>query len=136
MSAPADNLATVIAAGRQSRTALAAELAAAFRRNPAQFDPQSLERLGAVGLRQFLGEVGANGGLVASAHGFRGAPKAAGLRAAAPASGWRYFRRAEWPVWIAGVGAGVRAGGFVIGAGLLMLFATERIAPLVREFLR
>lgn len=135
MSAP-DDLAAVIAAGRQSRAALATELAVAFRHDPRTFDPHSLERLGAAGLRQFLGEVGARSETMAPAPTSRVAPGRIDAKAAAQASGWRHLRRTEWPVWIAGVSAGLRAGIVVIGAGLFILFSAERIAPLAGEFLR
>lgn len=135
MSAP-DDLAAVIAAGRQSRAALAADLAAAFRHDPGTFDPRSLERLGAAGLNQFLGEVGAHGRAPVPAVISRTAPGRDNAKATATVSSWRHLRRAERPIWISGVGAGLRAGGFVIGAGLFILFSAEVIAPLVREFLR
>lgn len=135
MSAP-DDLSAVIVAGRQSRAALACELAAAFRHDPKTFDPRRLERLGAAGLRQFLGEVGARGRMMASAPTSTVAPGRAGASVAAQVSGWRHLRRSEWPVWIAGVSAGLRAGIVVTGAGLFILFSAEVIAPLVREFLR
>lgn len=135
MSAP-DDLAAVIAAGGQSRTALAAELAAAFRHDPKTFDPRSLERLGAAGLRQFLGEVGAGSGLTTSIANRNAEARRAGSRGAVPGSGWQHLRCAEWPVWIAGVGTGLRAGAVVSGAGLFILFSAEKITPLVRGFLR
>jgi hypothetical protein len=135
MSAP-DDLSAVIAAGRQSRTAFATELAAAFRHDPKTFDPRRLERLGAAGLRQFLGEVGARSRTMAPAPISRVAPGRVGTSVAAQVSGWRHLRRSEWPMWIAGVSAGLRAGIMVIGAGLFILLSAERIAPLVREFLR
>lgn len=134
MSAP-DDLSAVIAAGRQSRGALAAELAAAFRHDPKTFDPRRLERLGAAGLRQFLGEVGARSRTMAPAPASRVAPGRVGT-SAAQASGWRHLRHTEWPVWIAGVSVGLRAGIMVIATGLFILFSAEVIAPLAREFLR
>lgn len=135
MSAP-DDLSAVIAAGWQSREALAAELAAAFRHDPKTFDPRRLERLGTAGLRQFLDEVGARSRTLAPAPASQVAPGRVGAKAAARGSGWRHLRRAEWPVWIAGVSAGLRAGIMVIGAGLFVLFSAEVVAPLVRELLR
>lgn len=134
MSVP-DDLSAVIAAGRQSRAALAADLAAAFRHDPGTFDPRSLERLGAAGLRQFLGEVGTRGRGPVPAAISRTPPGRDNAKAAALASNWRHLRRAEWPIWIAGVGAGMRAGAMVIGSGLFILSSAEKVAPLVREFL-
>jgi hypothetical protein len=134
MSAP-DDLSAVIATGRQSRAALAAELAAAFRHDPKTFDPRCLERLGAAGLRQFLAEVGARSRTMAPAPTSTVAPGRAGASVAAQVSGWRHLRRSEWAVWITGVSSGLRAGIMVTGAGLFILFSAEVIAPLAREFL-
>lgn len=136
MSAPVGDLAGVIVAGRQSRAELAVHLAKAFQHDPARFDPRSLERLGAAGLHQFLGELSAPGAPMATGTAIASIPeppRATMLHAQTP--GWRDLRRAEWPYWVSGVAGGLRSGTFVVAAGLFILFTAERLAPLAREIL-
>lgn len=136
MSAPVGDLAEVIAAGRQSRAELAVHLAKAFQHDPARFDPRSLERLGAAGLHQFLGELSAPGAPMATGTAIASPPVPQRKPVtAAPASGWRHLRRTEWSVWLAGVVSGSRAGAAVAGAGIFFVGVAEMIAPLVKEVL-
>ena len=138
MSAAVEQIGRAIAEGRQSRENLAGQLAREFRNDPARFDPRRLERLGGTGLRRFLGEIG-------SGNPPRGAgeprrPTGSGQRRKDHAvhgsqTGWRHLRRPEWPVWVSGVAAGIRAGGVAIVAGLMLLAVAERAVPIVRTML-
>lgn len=136
MSGPTDRFDGVIAAGEKSRTELAEKLTEEFRRDPKRFDPRSLERLGAMGLRQFLegiGEDEAQPNLLERSQ--RHQPRQEQIQNRSKKSGWAHLRRPEWPVWISDVAAGVRTGGIVTGCGLFILFTAERVAPIVRGIL-
>lgn len=134
MSGAVSNIGKVIAAGKQSRIGLATELARQFQRDPGQFDPRRLERLGAAGLKQFLGAIG-TGPLPppnrhASGQSSQNAPGIASSR-----MGWPALRRPERLIWIGGVAAGLRAGAIAIAFGLIVVVSVEKIIPIVREML-
>ena len=134
MTEAASNIGKVIAAGESSRTALAVELAGQFQRKSAQFDPRSLERLGAAGLQTFLEVVRA--GFVPAARRPQtrvSSQQLVGI--AASGTGWFGLRRPETSVWICGVVAGVRAGAIVTAFGLSVLVFAERIIPLAGRIL-
>ena len=136
MSGPADRFDGVIAVGEKSRAELAERLADEFRHDPKRFDPRSLERLGATGLRQFLEGIGEIDAQPDSLQRNRQAPhRKEQTGNTSKTLGWAHLRRPEWPGWISGMVLGVRAGGIVAGSGLLFLLTVERIAPLVRGML-
>lgn len=134
MTRAVGNIGKIIAAGQQSRIGLAAELARQFRHDPGRFDPRSLERLGAIGLRQFLATVGSHSPPVSRPHppnrSFR---KTGGIRPSA--TGWSALRCPERPTWMGGVAAGLRAGAIAIACGLFVAISVEKIIPVVREML-
>jgi hypothetical protein len=136
MSVREKELDSAVAAGRQSRVELAGILAHSFRTDPTGFDPQRLERLGAVGLRLFLEKIGTGVALPVRLHGsMRPSPSGKRQEQRSSASGWKHLRRPEWPVWIAGILAGIRAGSVIVGAALVILFLVEKIAPLAWKVL-
>jgi hypothetical protein len=134
MTGTVDGISKVIVAGQQARTDLAAQLAQQFQRDPKRFDPRRLERLGAMGLRQFLETVGTHSPPASKQHApHRPFRKAGGMHSSA--MGWAALRRPERSIWIGGVAAGLRAGAIVIAFGLIVVASAERIIPVVREML-
>lgn len=133
MSISGDRIQHAIVEGQQSREDLAAQLAREFQDNPARFDPRRLERLGGKGLRQFLGEVGLD--CVSIPHGSP-KPRSTPTRFEGRASrrsqvGWQHLRRPEYPVWVCATVAGLRAGSLIVAVELMVLFAVERLYPMV-----
>lgn len=128
MTAIASKIGKVIAVGEAARGSLAIELAGQFQHNAAQFDPRSLERLGAAGLQTFLDTVRAEFAPVAK-RPRQHQPVRQPAAIASSGTGWLGLRRPETPIWIGGVVAGIRAGAIVTAFGLPVLLLAERIIP-------
>lgn len=125
-----------IAEGETSRIELAKDLAAVFRSRPAAFEPRRLERLGSAGLACFLQHIGA--AAVDPQPDESRSAVATGKGAKPPvhrAAGWAQLRRPERHYWLVGLFAGIRVGGAVAAAGLLLLLVTERGAPFIGRLL-
>lgn len=134
MTGTVDGISKVIVAGQRARTDLATQLAQQFRRDPGRFDPRKLERLGAMGLRQFLGAIGTDPLQPPKRHAVSQSSQNA-LGITSSRMGWAALRRPERSIWIGGVAAGLWAGAIVIAFGLIVVVSVEQIIPVVREML-
>jgi hypothetical protein len=104
--------------GRVALCDLTRSLVTEFRRNPGQFDPESVVTLGRAGLRQFLSALGTEPNIVIAEAAL---PPAATQFSGSSSEGWTHRPSIGWSPVVRATGGGIVAGSLVIAAFAVVL---------------